>query len=333
MADENAQADAAQETTETDSLESAPPSPPPNGAQAEMPDFTTVEEYQRHMQQQAAQPVKPDTEPPKPPEASTEPPPAEPTAPTRTEERPNSALPDPDSLTDRRRLNANGDPVKKLAFHILDGNPEISLADAEARARTALNLDPPAAPNPDTPDDGPEATETTEDAIARIRLELSQAKENFDSEREAELTEQLTDLKVTQRLEAARLEGETEVRVKRHEEEVAASRQRVQDSHPEVFQAGSPLFNKVRELTQELQGSSILTHSDFPERVVKMALAELGQSSAPKATTAPPQPPPPARPPIAGGTARSAAPVNPAPEVPPDFATVSEYDQWVASRR
>ncbi len=327
MADEP-QADAAiSSPTDTGSNE---PASPQSGSQAAMPDFTNLEDYRATLNDALNAPDPEPTPEPKPVEPSATPtvPPAETEAQPAT--KADAETPDPDSLPERRRLRADGDPVKKLAFHLLDQNPKLGLAEAESLAKQSLGQ---TTSNPETGPAEPSETqdETADERIERMTQAWNEARANFDEEAEAKALAALTEAQVEKKLQEREEAQSAEQRTHEFAQAVNASKDRAHKAWPEAWTPGSELHQEIQSLTRQLNGSPLMEEPDFPEQIVKMALGRLGRPAvrqAPAPALAPDPSPPAPRPPIAPGGARTEAP--PAPAMPPDFASEAEYNDWLS---
>lgn len=276
---------------------------------------------------------------------------------------PDDSEPAAKELPNNWRLNARGDAVKQQAFALLVQNPELSLSEAEARAKAALGItdnaeaaQAEAATGEATPPD--DVLAELERQLDEAKRELEQAIQDFDADKEKELGQQVEELRfrIAEERAANRLHSERQAILEQQQFDQArqASNAEVQLLFGEHYKQGAPLFVEMGRVIDDLEKvqDPRLNEADAPMQVARIAALRLGwkpdSNGVPRppeggnATTAiyqqsssqaVPQAGANAAPPIAPGSARTHAPAPPSlPDFDPEKMSVSDYEHFLQEK-
>lgn len=137
--------------------------------------------------------------------------------------------------------------------------------------------------------------ETKQAEIAEVLKQLTQAKKDFDDEKETELTDKLTDLKTDIKILKFRQEQEDAAKEQTHKEAYDSQyenyRTQAVDLYPDAAVPGTDLFDQIQLDVAwfEKNNPAIFDTPNYPLLIAASAAARIGQ--APKfATQAPAQP-------------------------------------------
>ena len=167
-----------------------------------------------------------------------------------------------------------------------------------------------------------QSIEAKQAEIAEVLKELTQAKKDFDDEKETALTDKLTDLKTDIKFLKFRQEQIAEAEARRQQDEAAGAYGQEYDTYrdqaislyPDAAVEGSDLFNQIQADVAEYEkkNPAIFESPDYPMLIAGKAAAKLGiapkfanQAAKPAAATSSPSAKVAARPanPMVGGNA------------------------------